>query len=110
MNLSRRQMLQRCGCGFGYVAFTSLFADIARTFAAAEKGPLALRDPHFTPKAKRVIFLFMHGGPSHVDTFDYKPALQRDAGKKLPAGFVKGGIVDPNGTLMASPFAFNKCG
>src|SRR5215510_9941846 len=84
MKYSRRQMLQRCGCGFGYLAFSSLLAHVAEAFAAAEKNPLALRNPHFTPRAKRVIFLFMHGGPSHVDTFDYKPLLERDAGKPLP--------------------------
>ncbi len=102
-------MLKRCGCGFGYVAFTSLFADIARIAAAAEHNPLAVRDPHFTPRAKRVIFLFMHGGPSHVDTFDYKPLLTRDAGKSLPSGFVKG-FLDPNAKLAPSPFEFKPSG
>ncbi len=101
-------MLKRCGCGFGYLAFSSIFAAIARE-ALAAKSPLAMRDPHFTPKAKRVIFLFMHGGPSHVDTFDPKPALARDEGKTLPIGFVKG-FLDPNANLLASPFTFNKHG
>ena len=98
-------MLKTCGCGFGYLAFTSMFAAIART--ALAENPLALRNPHFTPKARRVIFLFMHGGPSHIDTFDPKPALQRDEGKTLPAGFVKG-FLDPAAKLLPSPFAFNK--
>jgi len=102
-------MLRRCSCGFGYLAFTSIFADLARTVAAAERNPLAVRDPHFTPRAKRVIFLFMHGGPSHVDTFDPKPALTRDAGKTLPSGFVKG-FLDQNAKLAPSPFEFKKCG
>jgi hypothetical protein len=110
MKYTRRQMLQRCGCGFGYLAFSSLLANVAEAFAAAEKNPLALKNPHFTPRAKRVIFLFMHGGPSHVDTFDYKPLLERDAGKTLPKDFVKGSFVDPNAKLMQSPFAFNKSG
>ncbi len=110
MKYSRREMLQRCGCGFGYLAFGSLFADIARVFAAAEKNPLAMRNPHFTPRAKRVIFLFMHGGPSHVDTFDYKPLLARDVGKSLPKDFMKGSFVDPGAKLMPSPFAFHKVG
>ena len=79
MKYSRREMLKRCGCGFGYLAFSSIFAAIARE--ALAKSPLATRDPHFTPRAKRIIFLFMHGGPSHVDTFDPKPALTRDEGK-----------------------------
>ena len=103
-------MLKRCGCGFGYLAFSSLLADMARSFAAAEKSALAARNPHFKPRAKSVIFLFMHGGPSHVDTFDYKPLLERDQGKTLPKDFVKGAIVDPNAKLMASPFAFRKSG
>lgn len=102
-------MLKRCGCGFGYVAFTSLFADLARVLSAAEHSPLALKNPHFTPRAKRVIFLFMHGGPSHLDTFDYKPALKRDEDKTLPAGFVKG-FLDPNARLAPSPFEFKRCG
>jgi hypothetical protein len=96
-------MLRCCGCGFGYLAFGSLLAEVARSYAAQQA-------PHFTPRAKRVIFLFMHGGPSHVDTFDSKPLLQRDQGKTLPADFVKGNFVDPNAKLMASPFTFKKSG
>lgn len=110
MRYSRRDLLKRCGCGFGYLAFSSLLAEVARAHAAAPKNPLASKDPHFTPRAKRVIFLFMHGGPSHIDTFDYKPLLERDAGKTLPKDFVKGSFVDPNGKLMASPFAFHPAG
>ena len=101
-------MLKRCGCGFGYLAFSSIFAAIARD-ALAGTSPLASRNPHFTPKARRVIFLFMHGGPSHVDTFDPKPALTRDEGKTLPAGFIKG-FLDSSANLLGSPFAFNKHG
>lgn len=107
--ISRRRMLQRCGCGMGYLAFSSLLAGIAQSVAGAASNPLAVRKPHFTPRAKRVIFLFMPGGPSHVDTFDYKPALTRDAGKTLPAGFARG-FSDPNAKLMPSPFAFHKSG
>lgn len=99
-------MLQRCGCGFGYLAFSSLFASLAR---AASANPLAIRNPHFAPRAKRVIFLFMPGGPSHVDTFDHKPALKRDAGKPIPGSLVKG-PVDPSAKLMPSPFEFVKSG
>ena len=102
-------MLKRCGCGFGYLAFTSLFAELASTWAASEAGPLALKQPHFTPRAKRVIFLFMHGGPSQVDTFDHKPLLARDAGKPLPESFRKG-FLDPNSKLLPSPFEFKAQG
>src|SRR6187399_1200223 len=107
MKHSRREMLKRCGCGFGYMAFTSMFAAIARSALAAN--PLSVRDPHFAPRAKRVIFLFMHGGPSQIDTFDYKPLLQRDDGKPLP--FARPRVVSAQtGNLLASPFRFARYG
>ncbi|MBI5801847.1 MAG: DUF1501 domain-containing protein [Verrucomicrobia bacterium] len=74
--LSRRAALSSVSCGFGWLAFSAL----AARAAAADK-PLAPKQPHFTPRAKRVIFLCMSGGPSHVDTFDYKPRLVTDDGK-----------------------------
>ncbi len=70
--LSRRQALRSLACGFGYLAL----ADIANAAA----NPLAPRPPHHPARAKRVIFIFMQGGPSHVDTFDYKPRLAREDG------------------------------
>jgi hypothetical protein len=73
---SRREMLKTLSCGFGYLAF----AGLAARAAAAEAGPLAPKAPHFPAKAKRVIFLTMRGGPSHVDTFDHKPRLSADHG------------------------------
>jgi hypothetical protein len=77
--------------------------------SAVGTDPLAPRKPHFTPKAKRVIFLFMHGGPSHVDTFDHKPLLDRDDGKPLP--FAKPRIVSsPTDNLLASPWKFSRHG
>jgi len=81
--IPRRQLLQSAACGFGYVAF----AGLASQAAAAERNPLAAKLPHYAPRAKRVIFMFMHGGPSQVDTFDYKPELARLSGQ--PAPFVK---------------------
>ena len=93
-DLNRRRFLCSSGLGLGGLAWAALRNE-------------AVAAPHFAPKAKRIIYLFMHGGPSHVDTFDPKPALARDEGKKLPAGFVKG-FLDPNANLLASPFAFNK--
>jgi hypothetical protein len=83
MGLSRRALLQHTACGFGYLAFTG----VASQAAAAERNPLSPRLPHFPARAKRVIFMFMHGGPSQVDTFDYKPALKKYSGQ--PAPFVK---------------------
>ena len=72
--LTRRDVLSTLSCGFGWLAFSGLAG-------AAENGPLAPRPSHFPAKAKRVIFLCMRGGPSHVDTFDYKPKLTEDSGK-----------------------------
>jgi len=81
---TRRQLLQSAACGFGSLALTGL---AAQSHAAAKssgfKNPLAAREPMFAPRAKRVIFIFMQGGPSQVDTFDYKPALEKYDGQKL---------------------------
>ena len=82
--VSRRQMLRQCSAGFGNLALLGLMSSIERATAGANLNPLAAKPPMFPARAKRVIFLFMHGGPSHVDTFDYKPALIRDSGKPLP--------------------------
>jgi hypothetical protein len=77
---SRREMLKTYSSGFGYLAFASLATRAAEAAAAQREGPLAPKLPHFAAKAKRVIFLCMRGGPSHVDTFDYKPKLNADSG------------------------------
>ncbi|MGV3774265.1 MAG: DUF1501 domain-containing protein [Verrucomicrobiales bacterium] len=106
---SRREMLRRAGCGFGYLALASLLAESGSLLAADKSDPLAPRQPHFAPKAKRVIFLFMHGGPAHMDTFDYKPLLSRDSGKPLPTSFPRG-FSDPNAKLLGSPFEFQQHG
>ena len=82
---SRRQFLQASGAGFGYLAFAALaHADSQRA--------LAVKEPHFTPKARRIIFLCMRGAPSHVDTFDYKPELTAASGKdgRVPGSKLKG--------------------
>lgn len=96
MLLSRRDALKGLSAGFGYMAFAGL------TSQAAVNAPLAPRRPHFVPKAKRVIFCCMRGGPSHVDTFDHKPALVRDEGKELPKF--------RNRELMPSPWKFKHHG
>jgi len=76
---SRRQALKSLGCGFGYLAAASLAHQAS---AASLANPLLPKQPHFAPRAKRVIFLFMQGGPSHVDMFDYKPLLEKEDGEK----------------------------
>jgi len=103
--LTRRDMLRTSSTGFGSLALAALLGDTGH----AADNPLAPKSPHFAAKAKRVIFLFMHGGPSHVDTFDYKPLLTRDDGKPLP--FAKPRIVSsPTDNLLASPWKFRQYG
>ena len=82
--LSRRDFLSQAGGGFGAVALGSLLSHEANAATAAADGPLAPKLSHFEPRAKRVIYLFMHGGPSHVDLFDPKPDLIKYAGQPLP--------------------------
>ncbi len=104
--LSRREMLRSSAAGFAGLALAGLLAEEA---AAANANPLAPRLPHHAAKAKRVIFLFMHGGPSQVDTFDYKPLLIRDHGKPLP--FAKPRVVSSEtGNLLKSPWQFSQHG
>ena len=82
--VSRRQLLKTAACGFGYLALADLCAGAATT-----GNTQGTRPPHFKPRAKRVIFLFMQGAPSHVDTFDYKPRLQsrrRQIGRRQGQG------------------------
>src|SRR5262245_9386433 len=85
---TRRDLLRVSAGGFGLLALADLLNGsraMTRASEATNPGnPLEERVPQFAPRAKRVIFLFMHGGPSQVDTFDYKPLLQRDDGKPLP--------------------------
>ena len=88
--LNRRDFLCGSGAGFGGIALTALLADdglLAAENKAPPAEPLAPKKPHFEAKAKRVIFLFMSGGPSHLETFDPKPDLQRLHGEKLPESF-----------------------
>lgn len=100
--LSRRELLRTASAGFGSVALAGLLG-------AETQGPLAVKPTHFAPKAKRVIFLFMHGGPSQVDTFDYKPLLTRDHGKPLP--FKRPQVVSSETfNLLKSPWEFKQHG
>src|SRR4051812_15309982 len=107
---SRRQFLARAGNGFGLLALGSLLAQ--EGLAAPEApDPLVPRKPHFPAKAKSVIWLFMNGGPSHVDTWDYKPELDRRDGQQL-AGFDRftGFFADQVGPVMKSPYRFRRHG
>ncbi|MEX2175505.1 MAG: DUF1501 domain-containing protein [Pirellulaceae bacterium] len=104
--LTRRDVLRSTSCGFGMMALAGLLGQSARAAAADSDNPLSPKQPHFAPRAKRVIFMFMQGGPSHVDTFDYKPALETDDGKSPSAGAKGRG----NRKLMKSPWKFSPRG
>jgi hypothetical protein len=106
--LTRRDALARFANGFGLIGLASVLADAARG-EPAPADPLAVKPPHFAPKAKRVIFLFMSGGPSHVDTFDPKPRLQHDTGKPLPFEMPKL-VRTKTGNLLGSPWKFARHG
>ncbi|MCW3094925.1 MAG: hypothetical protein JWL77_543 [Chthonomonadaceae bacterium] len=102
-------MLQQCSAGFGMLALAGLLSEEEARAVGVYKNPLAPKTPMFPAKAKRVIYLFMHGGPSQVDTFDPKPLLTRDNGKPLP--FAKPRVqFAQTGNLLASPWQFKKYG
>ena len=83
--VTRRAMLREGAAGFGFLGLAGLLAgEPPHSAATSGHNPMLPKAPHFEPKAKRVIFLFMHGGPSSVDTFDFKPRLVRDHGNPLP--------------------------
>src|SRR3984893_8704628 len=107
---SRREALSRVAGGFGMVAFANMIggsiAQAAETTGNGTQG--ALKQLDFKPRAKRVIFLFMNGGLSHVDTFDPKPMLDKSDGPALPGPPVA--TPGKTGNLMRSPFKFEKYG
>ena len=107
---SRREMLQRCASGFGAVALTALQCDRAFAAETPDLGA-AGHGPHHQPRAKNVIFLYMDGGPSQVDTFDPKPALDKHNGKDPGQLFdVEPTQFNNNGTVLASPWKFRQYG
>jgi len=110
--ITRRWFFKQCGVGLGAIALSQLFRE--RGWAApAGPNPLGPKQPHFTPKAKRVIFLFMAGAPSHLELFDYKPALEKWNGKPPPEELVKGyraAFINPNAALLGPKFKFAKHG
>lgn len=116
--MNRRQLLHQCGAGFAALALSDMIVrsglcagePAANPLAAASvSNPLLPKSPHFPARAKRVIFLFMHGGPSHVDTFDYKPELMKRHGQPLP--FEKPRIqFAQTGNLLRSPWTFRQYG
>jgi hypothetical protein len=102
---SRRQILQTTACGFGSLAFNALAAQESQISDSKSQ----ILHPHFPPRAKRIIFLFMKGGPSHVDTFDPKPLLTRDDGGKYPFEEPRIKFAE-TGKLLKSPWQFRQYG
>ncbi|HYP06491.1 MAG TPA: DUF1501 domain-containing protein [Bryobacteraceae bacterium] len=90
--MSRRSLLRSAGAGFGHLALAGLLGESAAKAATSAEKPLLPKPPHFPPKAKRIIFLFMEGAISGVDTFEYKPELQNNGGKSGPGG----GVLTPS--------------
>jgi len=110
--VTRRHFYRECGVGLGKIALASLLLGSRRSIGASPD-PLSPRPPHYAPKAKRVIYLFMAGAPSQLDLFDHKPALARFDGKPVPAEVVKDqryAFIQPDASLMASRFRFGKHG
>lgn len=107
MFLSRREMLQQTGMGFGLLGAIGLLAGPAPANDQTSN-PLAVKSSHFRPRAKRVIHIYLNGGPSQVDTFDPKPELAKYNGQPLPAGNLT--TERRTGAAMASPFKFQKYG
>ncbi len=103
--LTRRELLRRAGMGFAALGLAPLLSAEA---AGVSTNPLAPKKPHFPAKAQRVIHLFMNGGPSHLDTFDPKPALMKYAGKPLPTPNLR--TERKTGAAFPSPFAFRRYG
>lgn len=112
MFVSRREMLHRFGTGLGALGLAGLVANDAVHAnpgpGVASSNPLAAKPPMFAPRAKRIIHLFMNGGPSQVDTFDPKPMLTKYDGQRPPAADLK--TERKTGGLMKSPFRFDKHG
>src|ERR1051325_10812858 len=113
--ITRRWFFKECGVGLGAIALGSLLGEGRLSAASNLSGanPLAPKKPHFTPKAKRVIYLFMAGAPSHLEMFDYKPELAKWNGKLPPAELLKGyraAFINPSSKLLGPKFKFAKQG
>jgi hypothetical protein len=112
--LTRREALHRCGMGMGGLGLVQVMAQAgllgapATAHASGPINPLLPKAPQFKPRAKRVLHLFANGGPSHVDTFDPKPLLEKFRGKPLPAGNLR--TERKTGNAFPSPFKFKKRG
>jgi hypothetical protein len=116
-SLSRRWFIKECGVGLGAIALHTLLGDYAVAGAANAPGPsrdpLVPKRPHFPPKVKNIIYLFMAGAPSHLELFDYKPQLAKFNGTLPPAELLQGyraAFINPNSKLLGPKFKFAKHG
>ena len=111
--VARRWFFQQCGVGLGAAALSQLWTDAGYAAPASIVDPLAPKAPHFPPRAKRVIYLFMAGAPSHLELFDNKPQLAKYDGKLPPADLIKGyraAFINPSSTLLGPKFKFARHG
>src|SRR5687768_233086 len=114
-NLHRRCFLKSSACGLGSLGLMDLLAQDAKAVdaTAITTNPLAPKQPHFVPRAKQVIFLFMAGAPSQLDLFEPKPAMKGLHGEPVPESFLKGlsdSLIKGSARVMASPRTFKKHG
>ncbi len=111
--INRRTLLQRSGHGLGTIALSQLLAADGLLGEETFGDPMVVKQPHFAPRAKNVIFIFMSGGPSHLDLFDSKPALNKHHGEAVPASFLET-LVDPlikgDARCFGSPRSFRPYG
>ena len=109
--LTRRDLLRQATLGFGSLAMLDLLSRTSSAATALVEKPLAGKPPHFPARAKRVIYIFLDGGLSQIDSYDYKPLLQRDDGKPLPTSIAKPKFgFAPTGALLRSPFEWKQHG
>ncbi|HKC84769.1 MAG TPA: DUF1501 domain-containing protein [Blastocatellia bacterium] len=111
--ITRRWFIEQCGVGMGALALNHLLASAGYAATQDANNPLAPKKPHFAPKAKNVIFLFMAGAPSHLELFDYKPQLAKFDGTLPPPELLKGyraAFINPNSQLLGPKFKFAKYG
>src|SRR4051812_33008985 len=111
--ITRRWFFEQCGVGLGAIALGQLFRSNGWAAPTVGTNPLAPKQPQFPGKAKRVIFLFMAGAPSHLELFDNKPELAKWDGKLPPTDLLKGyraAFINPNSTLLGPKFKFAKYG
>jgi hypothetical protein len=111
--ITRRHFFKQCGIGIGALALEALLREDLFAESHQQANPMAAKPPHFAPKAKRIIYLFMAGAPSQLDLFDYKPVLNKYDGQPCPEEIIKGerfAFIKGRPKLLGSPHSFRRCG